>query len=229
MFRQLMGCMFCAAVFFLLLTKSRTASAAIIIVIGLIWATRQRFGVNLILAGSGLLAIMALTFVMSVSGSGDSVGDAANMGRADSAGAFNGRLPIWTICIGRMGSKISVGMGYDGFWTPERIEDVSWEVGWSISSVHSEYIELILGLGIIGLALYLCAQGSAILWFWIRYYRLGTGGDAMLLGMLLTGAVQGFMETGYLHPNSLMPFLTLTGMARLAFFTDRQSAWQRAI
>lgn len=229
MFRQLMGCMFCAAVFCLLLTKSRTASAAIIMVIGIIWATRKSLGLNLILAGIGLVAVLSLSFALSTTGSGDSVGAAANMGRSDSQGAFNGRLPIWSVCIGRMGTKMPIGMGFDGFWTPERIEDISWEVGWSISSVHSEYIELVLGLGVIGLLLYLAAQGAGILWFWVRYYRLGTGGDAMILGLLLIGAVQGFMETGYLHPNALVPFLTLTGMLRLAFFTERTTAWHGAI
>jgi len=229
LFRQLMGCVFCVAVCCLLLTKSRTAAAAIITVLGLIWATRQKLGLNLILAGLGLLAILSLCFALSVMGGGDSVGEAANMGRADSQGAFNGRLPIWTTCIDRMGSKIPIGVGYDGFWTPDRIEDISWEIGWSISSVHSEYIELVLGLGVIGLLLYVAAQGGALLWFWLRYFRLGTGGDAMIFGLLLIGAVQGFMETGYLHPNALVPFLTLTGMLRLAFFTDRATAWQGAI
>lgn len=227
--RRMMSGLFVAAVFFLLLTKSRTASAAIIFVIGLIWSIRQRLGANLVIAGTGLLAILVVIFTLSISGVGDSVGDAANMGRADSQGAFNGRLPIWEICLRRMGSHIPVGMGYDGFWTPERIEDVSWELSWAISSAHSEYIEVILGLGLIGMLFYVLAQGGAIFWFWIRYYRLGNGGDAMILGLLLIGVIQGFMETGYLHPNAAVPFLTLTGMARLAFFTDRTTSLQGAI
>lgn len=228
-FRKLMGCMFVVAVLFLVLTKSRTATAAIILVIGSIWASRKSLGFNLILSGTGLLAVLSLSFVLSVTGAADSVGETANMGRADSQGAFNGRLPIWDICIRNMGSQIPVGVGYDGFWTPDRIEDISWAVGWSISSVHSEYIELVLGLGVFGLLLYLAAQGAAIIWFWIRYYRLGNGGDAMILGLLLIGAIQGFMETGYLHPYSLVPFLTLAGMTRLAFFTDRHTSLQGAI
>ncbi len=227
--RRCVGCLFIVAVFFLVLTKSRTATAAIFLVIGIIWATRQQLGLNLILGGTGLLGILTLSFVLSVTGVGDSVGEAANLGRADSQGAFNGRLPIWNICLRRLGAHMPVGVGYDGFWTPKRIEDISWELGWSISSVHSEYIELVLGVGIVGLLLYLLAQGGSILWFWIRYYRLGHGGDAMILGLLLIGAVQGFMETGYLHPYALVPFLTLTGMSRLAFFTDRRTAWQGAI
>ena len=91
--------------------------------------------------------------------------------------------------------------------------------------MHSEYIELVLGLGVIGLGLYLMVQFLAIGWFWLRYYLLGFGGDALILGLLLIGAVQGFMETGYLHPSSLVPFMTLSGIVRLAFFTDHQTSW----
>ncbi len=223
--QQMAGCLFISAVVLLLMTKSRTASAAIIMVITIVWATRQRLALNLMLAGSALVPALLLAYAITFTAAGSSVGEAANMGRSDSQGAFNGRLPIWEICLGRVGAHVPIGFGYDGFWTAERIEDISWEVGWSISSVHSEYIELVLGLGVIGLGLYLMVQFLAIGWFWLRYYRLGFGGDALILGLLLIGAVQGFMETGYLHPSSFVPFMTLSGIVRLAFFTDHQTSW----
>lgn len=221
--------LFLVAMFFLILTKSRTALAGILLVVGLIWSTKQKLGSNIVLAGAGLLLVLLVSYTVFISGVGNSVGDAANIGRADSQGALNGRLPIWEICIRRVGTQMPIGFGYDGFWTPERIEDVSWELGWSISSAHSEYIEIALGLGVIGLGLYLLVQTVGIGWFWLRYLRLGHGGDAMIFGILTIGAIQGFMETGYLHPSSLAPFIALTGMTRLAFFTDHQTQWQGAV
>ena len=227
--RHFFAAVFMCALFFLLLTKSRTAAAAVLMALGLIWATAQRFGANLIMAGVGLLFVLLVGYAVAVTGAGNSVGDAASMGRADSQGALNGRLPIWDICIRRVGPQMPIGFGYDGFWTAERIESVSWELGWSISSAHSEYIEIALGLGVIGLGLYLLVQTVGIGWFWLRYVRLGHGGDAMVLGLLLVGGVQGFMETGYLHPSSLAPFIALTGMTRLAFFTDHRTSWTGAV
>lgn len=227
--QHLGGLLFLVAVFFLVMTKSRTAIAAIILVIGMVWATRQRLGANLIVAGVGLLAAIILGYGLMVLGAGTNVSESANFGRADSQGAFNGRLPIWEICLGRVGNQLPIGFGYDGFWTPDRIQDVSWELGWSISSAHSEYIEIALGLGVIGLLLYLTGMLLGIGWFWVRYLRLGHGGDAMVFGLLTIGAVQGFMETGYLHPNSLAPFVCLIGMTRLAFFTDHAGMWKGAI
>lgn len=227
--RQLAGLLFFVAVGFLFLTKSRTAIAAVMLTVTLVWGTRQRLGTNLIVGGAGLLTAVILGYVLLVSGAGKNVSDSANLGRADSQGALNGRLPIWEICVERMGSKLPIGFGYDGFWTPERIQDVSWELGWSISSAHSEYIEIALGLGVIGLALYLLTQTLGIAWFWVRYFRLGHGGDAMVLGLLLVGAIQGFMETSYLHPSSFAPFICLTAMVRLAYFSDHTRMWKEAV
>jgi len=225
---QLAVLLFVLAVGFLLLTKSRTAIAAIVLVMGLIWATRLRVGTNLIVAGCGLLAVTVLSYSLLLTGTQD-VSDSASLGRADSQGALNGRLPIWEICLQQMGARLAVGVGYDGFWTPERIEDVSWELGWSISSAHSEYIEIALGLGVIGLTLYVLTQTLAIGWFWLRYFRLGHGADAMVLGLLLIGAIQGVMETSYLHPSSFAPFICLTAMVRLACFSDHHLMWKEAV
>ncbi|MCR9200732.1 MAG: O-antigen ligase family protein [Planctomycetaceae bacterium] len=225
---QLALLLFVVALGFLLLTKSRTAIAAVVLVMGLVWATRWRMGTNLIVAGCGLLAMTVLSYSLMLTGTQD-VSDSASFGRADSQGALNGRLPIWEICVQRMGSRLPVGFGYDGFWTPERIEDVSWELGWSISSAHSEYIEIVLGLGVVGLALYVLTQTLAIGWFWLRYFRLGHGADAMVLGLLLIGAIQGFMETSYLHPSSFAPFICLTAMVRLACFSDHNLMWKEAV
>ncbi|GAB5443131.1 MAG: hypothetical protein Fues2KO_34800 [Fuerstiella sp.] len=223
------GCLFVLALVFLLLTRSRTAAAAVLLTLGIIKASTQRMGANLVLAAAGLMLAAVAGFGVFVSGIDDSVSDAANMGRADSQGAFNGRLPIWEICVKRVGRQLPVGFGYDGFWTGDRIESVSAELGWSISSAHSEYIEIALGLGLIGLGLYVSVQFLGIAWFWLRYFRLHHPGDAMVLGLLLLGFIQGFMETGAFHPSSLTPFVTLTGLTRLALFTDHQTAFARPI
>ena len=37
------------------------------------------------------------------------------------------------------------------------------------------------------------------------------------------------METGYLHPNSLAPFVCLVGMTRLAYFTDHREMWKGVV
>lgn len=227
--RLITGMLFCVALFCLLLTKSRTAIAGVLFILGLTWASRKSLGTNIVVAGAGLLLVLSLSYTITVSGIGRDVGETANLGRDDSQGAFNGRLPIWEICLRQLGNKSLVGCGYDGFWTGDRIEDVSWELGWDISSAHSEFIELILGLGIIGMILYAGVQFSGIGRFWHRYRRLGYGGDGLMMGLLLIGLIQGFMETGFLHPSSFGPFMTLCGIVRLGFFTDQATLRSGAV
>ncbi|MEP3479020.1 MAG: O-antigen ligase family protein [Fuerstiella sp.] len=220
-FRFITGSLFVLGLFCLLLTKSRTAIAGVLLIVGLTWASRKSIGTNFIVGGMGLLLLFSLTYTVVVTGAGRDVGQTANLGRDDSQGAFNGRLPIWEICLRQLGRKSLIGCGYDGFWTGARIEDVSWELGWDISSAHSEFIEVVLGVGIIGLVLYAGVQFCGIGRFWYRYRNLGYGGDGLMMGMLLIGLIQGFMETGFLHPYSFGPFVTLCGIVRLAFFTDQ--------
>jgi O-antigen ligase len=227
--RLAFGMLFCFAVFFLVMTKSRTALAAVLLTTALLRATTQRAWSNLLIAATGLLACLTLAYVAAVFGAAGAVGDAASMGRDDSQGTFNGRLPIWEICWSEVGQRWPIGFGYDGFWTADRIESVSWKLGWSISSAHCEYIEIALGLGVIGVGLYLLVQVAGISRFWLRYFRLGHGGDAMILGLLMVGVMQGLMETGDLHPSSMTPFIVLTGMVRLAFFTPRKVALEGAV
>lgn len=227
--RMVTGSLFLLALFCLLLTKSRTAIAGVLFILGLTWASRKSLGTNLVVAGAGLLLLLTLAYTITVSGIGRDVGETANLGRDDSQGAFNGRLPIWEICLRQLGNKSLIGCGYDGFWTGDRIQDVSWELGWDISSAHSEFIELILGLGIIGMILYAGVQFSAIGRFWYRYRKLGYGGDGLMMGLLLIGLIQGFMETGFLHPSSFAPFMTLCGIVRLGFFTDQPTLRSEAV
>lgn len=227
--RLITGSLLVVALFCLLLTKSRTAIAGVLFIVGLTWASRKSLGTNLVVAGIGLLLMLTLTYTIVVTGVGRDVGQTANLGRDDSQGAFNGRLPIWEICLRQLGNKSLVGCGYDGFWTGDRIEDVSWELGWDISSAHSEFIELILGVGVIGVLLYAGVQFCAIGRFWYRYRNLGYGGDGLIMGLLLIGLIQGFMETGFLHPSSFGPFMTLCGIVRLAFFTDQHTLQSEAV
>lgn len=221
--RLLTGLLFVVAMLCLLLTKSRTAIAGGLFIVTLIWASRKSLGTNLIIIGFGLLLVLTSAYAVIVTGIGRDIGQTANLGRDDSQGAFNGRLPIWEICLSQLGNKSLVGCGYDGFWTGKRIEDVSWELGWDISSAHSEFVELILGVGIIGVLLYIAVQCCAIGRFWHRYRKLGYGGDGLVFGLLMIGLIQGFMETGALHPTSFGPFITLCGIVRLAFFTDQHT------
>ena len=46
------------------------------------------------------------------------------------------------------------GYGFNAFETPERITELQRVVGWPAAAFHSEYIDLLLGVGCIGAFLY---------------------------------------------------------------------------
>jgi exopolysaccharide production protein ExoQ len=68
---------------------------------------------------------------------------------------FSGRIPLWELCMEYVGVRPLLGYGFESFWTADHIQDVSAEEGWTVPISHNGFIELMLGLGVIGLSLYL--------------------------------------------------------------------------
>lgn len=79
----------------------------------------------------------------------------------------SGRLELQQVCLSYAGERPILGYGYGGFWTPRHMYEVSALVGARISGCTSAYIELLLGLGVIGTAIY-----SIMLLLGLRQYVL---------------------------------------------------------
>ncbi len=87
----------------------------------------------------------------------------ALMGRAEQAESLTGRLPIWTELSRYVDERFWLGWGYEAFWTPDRIDRVSTAVEWGVREAHSAYLETILSVGAIGLALLLALVTGGLL------------------------------------------------------------------
>lgn len=216
--RRLSMFMFLAGLFCLVLTKSRTATGGTLIAIGILWSMKRSIETRWIaLIATAWLVITGVMVGMLANSSGGFT-NAVNMGRESETAAGNGRYPIWTTCWDMVGSRAPIGFGYECFWLPERIEFVSWTVGWPLSSAHSTYLEVVLSIGIVGLLLYLAAIGLGLAASFERHRSTAEIGAGFLFGVLLLGAIQGLMESGFSSPTSLVPFVASVGIARLAFF-----------
>jgi O-antigen ligase len=81
--------------------------------------------------------------------------DFINLGRdlkaRESIHTFTGRTEIWEVCLKYFFEEPILGYGYNTFLTPKMTIIISQEVGWVPGSPHSGYLDLALGLGIIGL------------------------------------------------------------------------------
>jgi exopolysaccharide production protein ExoQ len=147
----------------LLLTKSRTALFSTIFALMFAFCLVSFRGMKLGLSLYGMAMLVWAFFVLS-SLNLIQISGAVSLGREQSNNeALNGRVPLWTELYDDFADKRPIlGYGYGAFWTPNRIEDISADQGWSIAAAHSIYLDAILAIGFCGAILYLCTLLSLL-------------------------------------------------------------------
>ena len=110
---------------------------------------------------------------------------ATSLGRGDTnPDSFNGRTGIWEDLSYYIDRRPFLGYGYAGFWTPAHINEISAEEKWGILDSHSAYLDYLLTLGAVGLAV-ICScsllvsgvpsfstssRGTRPWLFWVRFW-----------------------------------------------------------
>ncbi|WP_170149607.1 O-antigen ligase family protein [Rhodoplanes roseus] len=92
--------------------------------------------------------------------------------------ALTGRTDVWQTCIRMAMDQLLIGVGFDSFWTPRRIAEISSLHNWGINQAHSAYIEHLVSLGLVGLGLW-CLLVLGALWLAVRRY-MATGAASFL-------------------------------------------------
>ncbi|MGI4757355.1 MAG: O-antigen ligase family protein [Janthinobacterium lividum] len=149
------------AIIILLLTKSRTALFSMIFALLIVYCFVAFRGLKLSLYFYGLILFFAFPFVLQTLDVFH-IQDAVGLGRSDTSDeALNGRFPLWTeLYTDFAEGRPMLGYGYGAFWTPNRIEDISTDQGWSIAAAHSIYMDALLAIGFCGAAVYLATLFS---------------------------------------------------------------------
>jgi exopolysaccharide production protein ExoQ len=134
---------------FMLLTRCRGALVA------LVFAALLYFLVVFDVKNKVLAVLLLCTAgaVLAVSGSLPAVTNALDRGGEGSSN-FTGRGPLWDELMTYVDQKPWLGRGYESFWTATTIDDLYRHQHWPINSAHSEYIESMLTIGIIGMVLH---------------------------------------------------------------------------
>ncbi|MDA1015647.1 MAG: O-antigen ligase family protein, partial [Planctomycetota bacterium] len=202
----------------MMLTKSRTATGGTLLALGLLWMLRRPLQSRVLASLAVAWLVVAGCFAGLLLNTGDGFSGAVNMGRESETAAGNGRYPIWSTCLEMAGRQLPLGVGFECFWLPKRIELVSWKVGWPLSSAHSAYLEVLLSLGAIGLLLYLVMLGAGLRNSFVRHRATNEIGAGFLFGLLLLGCIQALMESGFSSPTGFVPFMAGCGLARIAYF-----------
>jgi len=78
--------------------------------------------------------------------------------------SLTGRVPVWLVLLDLASNRLGLGYGYSAFFiegNPDS-ELVSGLAGWVINEAHNTYVEVVIQLGIPGLAIALWALGESI-------------------------------------------------------------------
>jgi exopolysaccharide production protein ExoQ len=194
-----------AALFFLLLTGSRTALGALVLSVIATWYLKAPAGKKLVWGFVAGFTLISGTLLYSMS-SFELSTDAVTLGRTDrDMSALTGRLPLWQELIQHyVIERPLLGHGYGAFWTAEHIDEVSKSQFWSVQSTHSSYIDLLLNVGLVGAAFCLVAMLLA----WLGATRLerqdARAGYGVMAIIVAYGLVDGLCETtiGITYPLS---------------------------
>jgi O-antigen ligase len=203
----------------LLLTRSRTSLAAVFGA-ALFYAFLSLLrGRPLVLAGSLCLAAMAILSAVWIGQSSPVLEDTIKLGREDSELAtFEGRTRIWEEALVLVRARPWLGYGYDVFWSPDRIEEFSSTLGWTFMGAHSTYLDMLLGLGVIGLLVFVCVLATGVWRASGVAVGSGNAADLFLSALLFFCALYGVLETNLIGP-SFLTFLYMTALVRLGFPT----------
>lgn len=197
-------------------TKSRTSSLGILaalLTVGLIAVPRRTLALGGLLVWLGTAALLIGSLVSPRIES--SLSNALLLGRAEEAESLTGRVPLWGQLLGYVAERPVTGYGYEAFWNPRNIDDVSWVQSWPIREAHSAYIESLLSIGLVGTLLVALGVLYALHAALKRYRQTGEPLFLFTFGMLVYGMINGFSESAMMLSFSVT-FLLGCGVARTA-------------
>lgn len=136
--------------------------------------------------GVALVLVFAAALAIAHSGTG-AVTEILMMGRKDTqnTASLSNRAPLWSELMESFAEHPVLGFGFEAFWSPERVEKISFDQGWMVPHAHNTYLDQALSLGVIGSFLYACTVVGGCFVGWRRFRRYPDEGS-LLIALLLT-------------------------------------------
>ena len=202
---------FAVLLLFLVLTKCRSATLTVPVVIMIIWFTAQP--TKYILAGLislfWLVSIASLFCLVSGFDPISEYQEVILLGRGEETGeSLTGRLPLWEqLSSDYIFYRPFWGHGFGAFWSPRHITDVADAQQWTISEAHSSYIEATLQVGIGGATIMVLAGLSTFFYAAFTFRRTLRPEYLFLVGGVFFAMVRGFTECGLSRPTGGFAYL----------------------
>ena len=210
----------------LVLTRSRASVGAFVLALviykALVSARRQKE----LLMGCAL----SLCAVLALLCSGLSVLEPSQLGYlaersillgrdAEGADTLTGRTPLWRLGVAYFCQRPLVGYGFNAFDTPQHIREMDRGSGWAAGALHSDYFELLLGVGCIGAVTYVLIMLGGLRRSLLLYKLHRNRYYAMECAIVVFLSAAMLLENPGLEPNVLV-FVFYTIIVRRGLLLD---------
>jgi exopolysaccharide production protein ExoQ len=221
---------FAFAFLVLMLTKSRTSLAAVLVALVALQTLRLRGGKRLMFVAAMILAAGLGLTTMSMVGKQfqNRLSSAAAMGRTEDLGNLTGRLPLWEELMTEVAKSPVFGRGYLAYWDAERIEYLSDLFNWEIPHGHNMYLDVTLDAGLVGLSLFVAMYLTGLLSSASYFLRTGEPGASVLFGLLVFAMIHGCTES-LLKMFGFSSFVLMSLLLRLAWVNPARRDGPRVI
>jgi O-antigen ligase len=147
------------------------------------------------------------------------------LGRTAEASTLTGRTSIWDTLIGYATAHPMIGYGYGSFWTKLRIQTISVQQGWVVSDAHSGYLDMVLGVGIVGAAIFVLMQILAI-WRYACLYKATHDPDYAFAFAFLIFVQCNMLLASVFNVSNITTFLWILLVIRISSARDFTPATQ---
>jgi exopolysaccharide production protein ExoQ len=206
---------------FLFFTKSRTsfffAIIAPLFYWVLTWPGKRKFVLFLWIVAISCLLLLLGDYLFPT------FQEAITLGRKDSdALTLTGRIPLWGEVLSYISRRPLLGYGYDCFWTSKHMAEIAGDQAWTVTAAHSSYLELALGLGLVGAILYILITIIGIRQVVIAYKFNHNIYYGFIGSALIFLALTGFLESIPVMPIHVT-FIGMVAWAKLGFSQRNQT------
>lgn len=200
----------------LVMSGSGTSLMSVILIAAVFHALRfVKADVRTLIPGLAFLALVGLTLTLAMTVFYEDVLTA--LGRDPT---LTGRTEVWDHTIQSVMERLVSGYGYGAYWYSEYGPAAVFRVGWGIQSAHNGLIEVMLDVGIFGMALVLAVIGRVLFqgFYASRYvdhHPSARAEAAWIFTMGCAMATISLSESVYMERHSLNWVVLVIGMVAL--------------
>lgn len=190
----------------LYLTRSRTATFTCLL-LSLFFIKRKldaRFRPQTLLIATLLTLGIAGPLLIASNRGTSLVASTFMLGRDDTQNmaTLSNRAPLWDELSNFVARRPILGYGYNSFWTPGTVAEISAHQGWGVPNGHNTFLDQELSVGLVGLMLFAAVLLGCLIRAWRRYLRRPIP-ETLLPAIVLTW----LLLTSLLESVPLDPFL----------------------